>query len=214
MDGNNAAAHVSYAFTEVAGISIPSRRGPRWRTLWTSGLLQVEIGTRAGVPLRCSRGGVAGTVHGSLGAGRLDDHLHGVSGSAADDPEDVEDRGGAAALRVPRLGSYRLDPCAEHFRRSFRRHGLPSDRPARCSAHHGGKATTSTRSTSGCDRGSFPFLNFFDALSWTSTDTEGRSALDHADLKEMCNMKVVEEFGQHLRQPGASRCPRLPRKRR
>ena len=100
MDGNNAAAHVSYAYTEVAGIYpiTPSSPMADFVDQWSAAGLKNIFGTRVKV---------------------AEDHLYGVSGSAADDPEYVQDRGGAAALCVPRLGSYRLDPCAEHFRRSF-----------------------------------------------------------------------------------------------
>ena len=60
---------------------------------------------------------------------RSDHHLHRVSGPAADDPQHVQDRRRAAALRVPCFRAYRCYPRAEHLRRPFRR-VWPAARPA------------------------------------------------------------------------------------
>ena len=73
MDGNQAAAYISYAFTEVAGI-FPSRRRRPWRSMWTSGR---PTGRRTCSASRsrwwrcCPRAAPAGTVHGSLQSGAL-----------------------------------------------------------------------------------------------------------------------------------------------
>ena len=130
MDGNNAAAHVSYAFSEVAAIypitpSIPDGRPGRPVVCqWPEEhLRQPGQGRRDAVRgRRCRRSARLPRRR------RSDHHLHGLSGPAADDPEHVQDRGRAAALRVPRLRPYRVDPRAEHLRRPLRRHGLPPDR--------------------------------------------------------------------------------------
>ena len=53
MDGNNAAAYVSYAFTEVAGIYPITRLLP-WQTMWTSGQPTVRR-TSSAPPSRCAR---------------------------------------------------------------------------------------------------------------------------------------------------------------
>ena len=95
MDGNNAAAHVSYAFTEVAGIYPITPSSPM-----------------ADLVDQLSATGLK-----NIFGGTVKDHpLPGVAGSSADDPEHVQDRSGAAALRVPRFGTYHLDARSEHLR--------------------------------------------------------------------------------------------------
>jgi pyruvate-ferredoxin/flavodoxin oxidoreductase len=73
MDGNNAAAYVSYAFTEVAAIYPITPSVPDGRLLWTSGPPPARR-TSSAPPSRCRdavRGRRSGTVHGSLAAGAL-----------------------------------------------------------------------------------------------------------------------------------------------
>ena len=73
MDGNNAAAHVSYAYTEVAGIYpiTPSSPMADFVDQWSAAGLKNIFGTRVKVAEMQSEAGAAGTVHGSLGAGAL-----------------------------------------------------------------------------------------------------------------------------------------------
>ena len=60
--------------------------------------------------------------------GRAVDDLHGVAGAPADDPQHVQDRGRADAVRDARGGAHPRDPRPVDFRRPLRCHGLPSDR--------------------------------------------------------------------------------------
>ena len=73
MDGNNAAAHVSYAFTEVAGIYpiTPSSPMADYVDQWSAAGLKNIFGTTVKVSEMQSEAGAAGTVHGSLNAGAL-----------------------------------------------------------------------------------------------------------------------------------------------
>mgnify|MGYP000871306308 CR=1 FL=1 len=73
MDGNNAAAHVSYAYTEVAGIYpiTPSSPMADFVDQWSAAGLKNIFGTKVKVVEMQSEAGAAGTVHGSLGAGAL-----------------------------------------------------------------------------------------------------------------------------------------------
>ena len=73
MDGNNAAAHVSYAFTEVAGIYpiTPSSPMADYVDQWSAAGLKNIFGTTVKVSEMESEAGAAGTVHGSLNAGAL-----------------------------------------------------------------------------------------------------------------------------------------------
>ena len=92
MDGNNAAAHVSYAFTDVAAIypitpsSVMAEVSDEWaaqgkKNIFGQTVKLVEMQSEAG--RYCSR----------LSGRRCPDHhLHRFSGPAADDPQYVQDR--------------------------------------------------------------------------------------------------------------------------
>lgn len=73
MDGNTAAAHVSYAFTEVAGIYPITPSSPMADNVdqWAAQGRKNIFGTTVNVIEMQSEAGAAGTVHGSLAAGAL-----------------------------------------------------------------------------------------------------------------------------------------------
>ena len=73
MDGNTAAAHVSYAFTEVAAIYpiTPSSVMAELTDAWSANGLKNIMGESVKVMEMQSEAGAAGTVHGSLAAGAL-----------------------------------------------------------------------------------------------------------------------------------------------
>ena len=93
MDGNNAAAHVAYAFTEVAGIYpiTPSSPMADYVDQWSAQGLKNIFGTTVNV---------------------ADHHVHRFAGTFTYDPEYVQNRGRIAPLRFPRIGSLRCKPCA------------------------------------------------------------------------------------------------------
>ena len=98
MDGNTAAAHVAYAFTEVAAIYPITPSSPMADTVdqWSAAGLKNVFGNTVKVMemQRCR--------YRSRLSGRRchHHHLHRLSGPAADDPQYVQDRSRAAALRV------------------------------------------------------------------------------------------------------------------
>ena len=73
MDGNNAAAYVSYAFTEVAGIYpiTPSSPMADYVDQWSAAGRKNIFGSQVKVVEMQSEAGASGTVHGSLAAGAL-----------------------------------------------------------------------------------------------------------------------------------------------
>src|SRR5690606_18216214 len=73
MDGNTAAAHVAYAFTEVAAIYpiTPSSPMADYVDQWSAAGRQTIFGNQVKVVELQSEAGAAGTVHGSLAAGAL-----------------------------------------------------------------------------------------------------------------------------------------------
>ena len=92
MDGNHAAAHASYAFSDVAAIypitpsSVMAEATDEWATQGRKNIFGREVQ----VTEMQSEAGAAGAVHGSLAAGRADHNLHRFSGSASDDPEPLQ----------------------------------------------------------------------------------------------------------------------------
>ena len=102
MDGNNAAAYVSYAFTEVAGIYpiTPSSPMADYVDQWSAQGVKNIFGTTVKVEEMQSEAGAAGTVHGSLNAGALTTTYTASQGFSR----------------------------TEYFRRSLRRVRMPSDR--------------------------------------------------------------------------------------
>ena len=73
MDGNTAAAHVAYAYTEVAGIYPITPSSPMADTVdqWSAAGQKNIFGNTVKVVEMQSEAGAAGTVHGSLAAGAL-----------------------------------------------------------------------------------------------------------------------------------------------
>ena len=167
MDGNNAAAYVSYAFTEVAGIYPITPSSPMADLVdqWAAAGQKNIFGTTVKVVEMQSEAGASGTVHGSLAAGAMTTTYTGLSGPAADDPQHVQDRRRAAALRVPCVRPYRSHPRPEHLRRSLRRHGLPSDRLRHAVRDEppGGHGPVPVAHLAAIE-GRVPFINFFDGF--------------------------------------------------
>lgn len=91
MDGNTAAAHVSYAFTEVAGIYpiTPSSPMADYVDQWSAQGRKNIFGNRVKVVEMRPRQALPGTGSRLSGRRRSDDDLYCFAGSSADDPEHV-----------------------------------------------------------------------------------------------------------------------------
>ena len=100
MDGNAAAAHVAYAFSEVAAIYPITPSSPMAENMdeWVSQDRTNIFGEKVKIVEMQSEGGAAGAVHGAIAAGAYtstftwfsgsrcsDHHLHSITGSSADD---------------------------------------------------------------------------------------------------------------------------------
>ena len=95
MDGNQAAAYISYAFTEVAGIFPITPSSPMAEHVdeWAANGKKNLFGQPVQVVEMQSEGGAAaGTVHGFSPVRRPDHDVHRLQGPAADDPQYVQDR--------------------------------------------------------------------------------------------------------------------------
>lgn len=95
MDGNTAAAYISYAFTEVASIFpiTPSSTMAEKVDAWAANGKKNIFGEPVRVVEMQSEAGAAGTCHGSLAGRCPDHHLYRFSGPFADDSPHVQDRG-------------------------------------------------------------------------------------------------------------------------
>ena len=139
-----------------------------------------------------SEAGAAGAVHGALQAGALVDDVHGVAGPAADDPEHVQDRRRADAVRHARRGAHARHACPVDLRRSLGRHGLPADRLRAALLELGAGGPRHGRGGAGGDapRRGFPFLHFFDGFR-TSHEVAKIEELSDDDLRAMIDETSV-----------------------
>ena len=203
MDGNNAAAHVAYAFTEVAGIYpiTPSSPMADYVDQWSAQGLKNIFGTKVNVVEMQSEAGAAGTVHGSLAAGALTTTFTASQG---------------LLLMIPNMYKIagELLPCVFHV-------------SARCVASHalnifgdhsdvyacrqtGFAMLAETNPQEVMDlaavahlasiKGRVPFINFFDGFR-TSHEIQKIQIWDYNDLKEMCDMDAVAAFRKRALNP-------------
>lgn len=129
MDGNTAAAWTSYAFTEVAGIFpiTPSSPMAEVTDEWSANGRKNIFGQTVKVVEMESEAGAAGAVHGSITSGALTTTYTASQGLLLMIPNMYKIAGELSPLRVPRNGEIAFISCAQHFRRPFRRNGLPPD---------------------------------------------------------------------------------------
>ena len=203
MDGNNAAAWVSYAFTEVAGIYpiTPSSPMADYVDQWSAQGMKNIFGTTVKVAEMQSEAGAAGTVHGSLAAGALTTTYTASQG---------------LLLMIPNMYKIagELLPCVFHVSaRCVASHALNifgdhSDVYACRQTGFAMLAETNTQEVMDLGavahlasiKGRVPFINFFDGFR-TSHELQKIEVWDFEDLKEMCDMDAVEAFRKRALNP-------------
>ena len=196
MDGNTAAAHVSYAFTEVAGIYPITPSSPMADSVdqWAAAGQKNIFGTTVKVIEMQSEAGAAGTVHGSLAAGALTTTYTASQG---------------LLLMIPNMYKIagELLPCVFHVSaRTVASHALNifGDQSDVMACRQTGFAMLAeTNPQEVMDLGAVahlatiksrvPFINFFDGFR-TSHEIQKIEVWDYEDLKEMCDMDAVEAF--------------------
>ena len=203
MDGNNAAAHVSYAYTEVAGIYpiTPSSPMADFVDQWSAAGLKNIFGTRVKVAEMQSEAGAAGTVHGSLGAGALTTTYTASQGLLLMIPNMYK----IAAEQLPCVFHVSARTVSTHALNIFGDHSdvmacRQTGFAMLCETNPQEVMDLSPVAHLSAIEGKVPFLNFFDGFR-TSHEIQKVACWDYADLKEMCNMKAVEEFRQHALNP-------------
>ena len=203
MDGNNAAAYVSYAFTEVAGIYpiTPSSPMADYVDQWSAAGQKNIFGTTVKVAEMQSEAGAAGTVHGSLAAGALTTTYTASQGLLLMIPNMYK----IAGELLPSVFHVSARCVASHALNIFGDH---SDVYACRQTGFAMLAETNTQEVMDLGavahlasiEGRVPFINFFDGFR-TSHELQKIECWDYADLKEMCNMKAVDEFRKRALNP-------------
>ena len=129
-DGNQAAAHIAYMFSEVAAIYPITPSSPMAEHVdeWAAEGRKNLFGDTVSVQEMQSEGGAAGAVHGSLQAGALTSTFTASQGLLFDDSQHVQNSRRTVALRFPCFSTYPCVTLPLHFRRPQRRDGLPPDR--------------------------------------------------------------------------------------
>ena len=203
MDGNTAAAHVSYAFTEVAGIYPITPSSPMADNVdqWAAAGRKNIFGDTVKVVEMQSEAGAAGTVHGSLAAGALTTTYTASQG---------------LLLMIPNMYKIagELLPCVFHVSarcvasQALNIFGDHSDVYACRQTGFAMLAETNVLEVMDLGavahlaalEGRVPFLNFFDGFR-TSHEIQKVAIWDYEDLKEMTNMDAVAEFRKHSLNP-------------
>ena len=203
MDGNNAAAHVSYAFSEVAAIYpiTPSSPMADFVDQWSANGLKNIFGTKVKVVEMQSEAGAAGAVHGSLGAGALTTTYTASQG---------------LLLMIPNMYKIAAEqlPCVFHVSartvstQALNIFGDHSDVMAcrqtgfamLCEGNVQEVMDLSPVAHLAALEGKVPFINFFDGFR-TSHEIQKIAVWDYEDLKDMCDMDAVAEFRRHALNP-------------
>ena len=203
MDGNTAAAHVSYAFTEVASIYpiTPSSVMAELTDSWSATGLKNIFGDNVRVMEMQSEAGAAGTVHGSLAAGALTTTYTASQG---------------LLLMIPNMYKIagELLPCVIHVSaRCVASHALNifgdhSDVYACRQTGFAMMACTNPQEVMDLGavvhlstiKGRVPFVNFFDGFR-TSHEISKIEAWDYEDLKEMIDQDALAAFRKRALNP-------------
>ena len=203
MDGNEAAAHVSYAFTEVAGIYpiTPSSPMADHVDQWAAQGRKNIFGTPVNVVEMESEAGASGTVHGSLGAGALTTTYTASQGLLLMIPNMYK----IAGEGLPGVFHVSARTVATHALNIFGDH---SDVMACRQTGFAMLAEGNVQEVMDLSpvahlaaiEGKVPFLNFFDGFR-TSHEIQKVAVWDYEDLKDMCDMDAVQAFRDHALNP-------------
>ena len=203
MDGNTAAAHVSYAFTEVAAIYpiTPSSPMADYVDQWSAEGRKNVFGTTVKVAELESEAGAAGSVHGSLNAGALTTTYTASQG---------------LLLMIPNMYKIagELLPCVFHVSaRAVASHALSifGDHGDVYACRQTGFAMLAETNIQeimdlspvahlSAIQGRVPFINFFDGFR-TSHEIQKVAVWDYDDLADMLDWDAVKAFRERALNP-------------
>ncbi|MDD7076940.1 MAG: pyruvate:ferredoxin (flavodoxin) oxidoreductase [Lachnospiraceae bacterium] len=203
MDGNHAAAHASYAFTDVAAIfpitpsSVMAEATDEWAT---QGRLNM-FGQTVKVTEMQSEAGAAGTVHGSLAAGALTTTYTASQGLLLMIPNLYK----VAGERLPGVFNVSARALASHALSIFGDHSdvyacRQTGACMLCESSVQEVMDLTPVAHLSAIKGRLPFINFFDGFR-TSHEIQKIETWDYEDLKEMTDFDAIQAWRDQCLNP-------------
>ncbi len=203
MDGNMAAAHVSYAFTEVAAIYpiTPSSNMAEYTDEWAAKGKKNIFGEPVKVVEMQSEGGAAGAVHGSLQAGALTTTYTASQGLLLMIPNMYKIAGellpGVLHVSARALASHALSIFGDHTDvYSTRQTGFAM----LCTGSVQEVMDIGSVAHLAAIKSRVPFLHFFDGFR-TSHEIQKVEVIDYAELAKLIDMDAVKKFREEALNP-------------
>ena len=203
MDGNQAAAHASYAYTDVAAIypitpsSVMAEHTDEWATEGRKNI----FGQTVQVTEMQSEAGAAGAVHGSLSAGALTTTYTASQGLLLMIPNIYK----MAGEQLPAVINVSARAIATHALSIFGDHSdvyacRQTGAAMLCSSSVQEVMDLTPVAHLSAIKGKVPFINFFDGFR-TSHEIQKIETWDYADLKDMADMDAVAAFRKNALNP-------------
>ena len=203
MDGNHAAAHASYAFSDVAAIypitpsSVMAEATDEWATQGRKNIFGQEVQ----VTEMQSEAGAAGAVHGSLAAGALTTTYTASQGLLLMIPNLYK----IAGEQLPGVINVSARALASHALSIFGDHSdVMACRQTGCAMLCESSVQEVMDLTPvahlAAIKGKVPFINFFDGFR-TSHEIQKIETWDYEDLKDMADMDAIQAFRDHALNP-------------
>ena len=203
MDGNHAAAHASYAFTDVAAIYpiTPSSPMAEATDEWATDGRTNIFGHEVQITEMQSEAGAAGAVHGSLAAGALTTTYTASQGLLLMIPNLYK----IAGEQLPGVFNVSARALASHALSIFGDHSdVYACRQTGCAMLCESSVQEVMDLTPvahlAAIKGKVPFINFFDGFR-TSHEIQKIETWDYEDLKDMADMDAIAEFRKHALNP-------------
>ena len=203
MDGNHAAAHASYAYSDVAAIypitpsSVMAEATDEWATQGRKNIFGQEVQ----VTEMQSEAGAAGAVHGSLAAGALTTTYTASQGLLLMIPNLYK----IAGEQLPGVFNVSARALASHALSIFGDHSdVYACRQTGCAmlCESSVQEVMDLTPVAHCAaiKGKVPFINFFDGFR-TSHEIQKIETWDYEDLKDLVDMDAVDAFRKHALNP-------------
>ena len=203
MDGNQAAAHASYAYTDVAAIypitpsSVMAEHTDEWATDGRKNI----FGHTVQVTEMQSEAGAAGAVHGSLSAGALTTTYTASQGLLLMIPNIYK----MAGEQLPAVINVSARAIATHALSIFGDHSdvyacRQTGAAMLCSSSVQEVMDLTPVAHLSAIKGKVPFINFFDGFR-TSHEIQKIETWDYADLKDMADMDAINAFRKNALNP-------------
>ena len=203
MDGNQAAAHASYAYTEVAAIYpiTPSSVMPEHVDEWATEGRKNIFGQTVQVTEMQSEAGAAGAVHGSLSAGALTTTFTASQGLLLMIPNLYK----VAGEQLPGVFNVSARALASHALNIFGDHSdvyacRQTGAAMLCESSVQEVMDLTPVAHCAALKGKLPFINFFDGFR-TSHEIQKIETWDYEDLKDLVDRDAIDAFRNHALNP-------------